>query len=75
MNRAIVKCPKHFVVPYMHGMCAMVFDARQRHMTKAINLTSATHCRKIGFFFATKETFKQTGEKAGEKRQKKSKVK
>ena len=48
----------------------MVFDSRQRHMTKAINLTSSTHCNKIGFFFATKETFKETGKKVGKKRQK-----
>ena len=67
MNRAVVKCPKHFVVPYRYGKCAMVFDSRQRHMTKAINLSSATYSHKIGFFFATKETFKEVGKKRQKK--------
>ena len=44
------------VIPYRYGACFMVFDARQRHMTKAINLTGQTKCIKLGFFFGTKKS-------------------
>ena len=58
-GRLQVKCPQHFVVPYRYGKCALVFDSRQRHMTKVVNPTTATHCFKLGFFFATKVSMSQ----------------
>ena len=60
MTGPIVKCPEHFVVPYLHSKCAMVFGAQQRHMTKAVNLGEETGCKKIGYFYATKEAMKSS---------------
>ena len=52
------------VLPYRYGQCFLVFDAKQRHMTKAVNLTEHTECYKIGFFFATEESMAQAAKAA-----------
>ena len=69
LGRAKVKCSQHLVVPYTYGKCALVFDARQRHMTKAVNLSTATHCIKMGFFFATRTSMVEASGKRSKNEQ------
>lgn len=57
-GRLKVRSAQHFTMPYRYGKSCIIFDARQRHMTKAINLGDETGCKKLAYFFATKEAMK-----------------
>ena len=61
-QRTLVKCAKHFVMPYTLAPCAMVFEAGQRHMTKVVNVDAGCEAIKIGFFFATEASFEEVAD-------------
>ena len=67
-GRLKVRSAQHFTMPYRYGKSCIIFDANQRHMTKAINLGNETGCKKLAYFFATREAMKSSELKMNKKR-------